>query len=64
MVVAGDFCALDADVPGIEFANMLQDTYRKDGKKPNVMYLDGIIEAMTQVEALRLAAAAVATRAS
>jgi len=39
---------------GIDFANKLQDTYRKD-KKPNCMYLDGIIEAMTQVEALRLA---------
>ena len=54
VVVAGDFCALDAAVPGIDFANKLQDTYRKD-KKPNCMYLDGIIEAMTQVEALRLA---------
>ena len=41
---------------------MLLDTYRKDGKQPNIMYLDGIIEAMTQVEALRLAAAGRATR--
>ena len=58
VVVAGDFCAQDADVEGIKFANMLQDTYRKDKKNDNVMYLDGIIEAMTQIEALRLAAAA------
>jgi len=59
VVVAGDFCALDAAVPGIDFANKLQATYRTSGKKPNCMYLDGIIEAMTQVEALRLASAAV-----
>ena len=59
VVVAGDFCALDADVPGIEFANMLQDTYRADKKNDNCMYLDGVIEAMTQVEALRLASLAV-----
>ena len=58
VVVAGDFCAQDAAVEGIAFANMLQDTYRKDKKNDNVMYLDGIIEAMTQIEALRLAAAA------
>jgi len=43
-------------VPGIEFANMLQDTYRADKKNTNVMYLDGVIEGMTQIEALRLAA--------
>jgi hypothetical protein len=55
VVVAGDFCAQDADVEGITFANMLQDTYRPNDKNGNVMYLDGIIEAMTQIEALRLA---------
>lgn len=55
VVVAGDFCAEDAAVPGIEFANMLRQKYGA-GKDANVMYLDGIIEAMTQVEALRLAA--------
>jgi len=56
VVVAGDFCAQDADVPGIEFANMLQDTYRANKKNTNVMYLDGVIEGMTQIQALRLAA--------
>ncbi len=55
VVVAGDFVALDADVPGIVFANDMQDTYRANDKNGNVMYLDGIIEAMTQIEALRLA---------
>jgi hypothetical protein len=59
VVVAGDFCAQDADVDGVKFANMLQDTYRPNDKNGNVMYLDGIIEAMTQVEALRLAASQV-----
>ncbi len=58
VVVAGDFCAQDADVEGVAFANMLQDTYRPNDKNGNVMYFDGIIEAMTQVEALRLAAMA------
>ena len=58
VVVAGDFCALDADVEGIAFANELQETYRPDKKVSHVMYLCGIVEAMTQVEALRLASAA------
>ena len=55
VVVAGDFCALDADNDGIAFANTMQDTYRPNKKVSHVMYLCGIIEAMTQVEALRLA---------
>jgi hypothetical protein len=55
VVVAGGFCALDADNDGIAFANELQDTYRPNDRNDNVMYLDGIVEAMTQVEALRLA---------
>jgi len=58
VVVAGDFCALDADVEGIAFANILQDAYRPNDRNDNVMYLDGIIEGMTQVQALRLAAMA------
>ncbi len=59
VVVAGDFCAQDAPVDGVAFANMLQDTYRPNDRNDNVMYLDGIVEAMTQVEALRLASMAV-----
>lgn len=58
VVVAGDFCAEDAAVPGVEFANMLKEKYGK-GKGVNVLYFDGIVEAMTQVEALRLAYLAV-----
>jgi hypothetical protein len=55
VVVAGDFVALDANVPGVTFANDLQNKYRPTNKISHVMYLDGILEAMTQVEALRLA---------
>jgi len=54
VVVAGDFCAEDADVPGVEFSNLLKETYGA-GKDRNVLYFDGMVEAMTQVEALRLA---------
>jgi hypothetical protein len=60
VIVAGDFCAMDAQVDGIKFANDLQNKYRADKKNTNVMYLDGVIEGMTQVEALRLAATQVA----
>jgi len=60
VIVAGDFCAQDAAVDGIKFANDLQAKYRPDKKVSNVMYLDGIIEAMTQVEAYRLAFSQVA----
>jgi ABC-type branched-subunit amino acid transport system substrate-binding protein len=59
LVISGDFCALDADVDGIKFANMLQDTYRANNKNGNMMYLDGVVEAMLQVEAQRLAYLAV-----
>jgi hypothetical protein len=59
VIVAGDFCALDAGVDGIKFADDMQAKYRPDKKITHVMYLDGVIEGMTQVEALRLAAAQV-----
>jgi hypothetical protein len=55
VVVAGDFCALDAQVDGVKFMNDMQNKYRADKKITHVMYLDGIVEGMTQVEALRLA---------
>ncbi|MBN1321532.1 MAG: ABC transporter substrate-binding protein [Thermoleophilia bacterium] len=55
VVVAGDFCALDADNDGIKLANLMQDTYRPNDRVAHVMYLCGIIEAMTQLEAMRLA---------
>jgi hypothetical protein len=60
VVVAGDFCAWEAPVDGVKFANDMQAKYRADKKNTNIMYLDGIIEAMTQVEALRSAYAQVA----
>lgn len=43
------------DVEGVKFAEELQDTYRPDDRVPHVMYLHGMVEAMIQVEALRLA---------
>ena len=54
-VVSGDMCAWEDDVEGVTFANMLQDTYRPNNRNTNIMYLDGVVEAMTQVEAHRLA---------
>jgi hypothetical protein len=60
VIVAGDFCAMDAPVDGIKLADAMQVKYRPDKKINHVMYLDGLIEAMTQVEALRLAATQVA----
>jgi ABC-type branched-subunit amino acid transport system substrate-binding protein len=60
VIVAGDFCAQDANNDGNKFSDALQAKYRPDKKVTNVMYLDGILEAMTQVEALRLAMTQVA----
>jgi hypothetical protein len=60
VVVAGDFCAMDAGVDAIKFMDAIQTKYRPDKKITHVMYLDGMLEAMTQVEALRLAATQVA----
>lgn len=61
VVVAGDMCTFDADNEGAKFAALLKEKYRgADKDKYNVMYLDGIVEAMTQVEALRLASQQVA----
>jgi hypothetical protein len=58
VVVGGDYCAVDADVPGIKFSNLLQDTYRSNNRNENIMYQAGLVEAMLQVEALRLASLA------
>jgi len=60
VVVAGDFCAQDAQVDAIKFADELQAKYRPDKKVTHIMYIDGILEGMTQVEALRLAMTQVA----
>ena len=56
VVVAGSYPPFThTDVEGIKFANSLQETYRPDDRVGHIMYLHGIIEAMIQVEALRLA---------
>lgn len=55
-VCAGSYPPLyDLSVPGIEFCNDLQNEYRPDNRVTHIMYAHGIAEAMTQVEALRLA---------
>lgn len=45
----------DTTVPGIQFCADLQDNYRTGKKVTHIMYAHGVVEAMTQVEALRLA---------
>ena len=55
-VCAGSFRPMDdLATPGIKFCNDLQDKYRKDKKITHIMYEAGILEAMIQIEALRLA---------
>jgi ABC-type branched-subunit amino acid transport system substrate-binding protein len=53
-VVGGGFPPLDEPVPGVNFANELLGKYRTGKRTPNIMYVAGIIEAMTQTEAMRL----------
>ncbi len=56
LVVAGSFPPLtDLDTPGIAFIDELQEKYNPDDKVTHVMYVGGVLEAMVQVEALRLA---------
>jgi hypothetical protein len=55
-VCAGSYPPLDdLTVQGIKFADDLQAKYRPDKKVTHIMYSHGIVEAMIQVEALRLA---------
>ena len=54
-VVAGSFPSLEEPSPGIKFLLELQKKYRSDKRTPNIVYIGGLLEAMTQVEALRLA---------
>jgi hypothetical protein len=53
-VVGGGFPPMDEPVPGVKFANELLGKYRTGKRVPNIMYVAGIIEAMTQTEAMRL----------
>ena len=56
VVVAGSFPPLDdMSVEGIKFANDLQAKYRPNDRVTHIMYVAGIIEAMMQTDALRLA---------
>jgi hypothetical protein len=56
-VCAGSYPPLDdMAVPGIAFCGELQDKYRSGDKVTHIMYPHGVVEAMLQVEALRLAA--------
>jgi len=55
-VVAGGFPPLDDfSTPGVKFCNELQKKYRPDKQVTHIMYEAGILEAMIQTEALRLA---------
>lgn len=60
VIVAGGYPSLwptvSADDPeGVDFCHYLQDTYRPGDPVTHVMYIHGVVEAMIQVEALRLA---------
>jgi Periplasmic binding protein len=55
-VVAGGFPPLyDTNTPGIKFCNDIQKKYRPNKRVTHIMYVGGMLEAMIQVEALRLA---------
>jgi ABC-type branched-subunit amino acid transport system substrate-binding protein len=55
-VVSGGFPPLDdLSTPGIQFCNELQKEYRPNKRVTHIMYVAGILEAMIQTEALRLA---------
>jgi hypothetical protein len=54
-IVGGGFPGLDESLPGAKFHNDLQTKYRPDKKVTHIMYVGGLLEAMVQTEALRLA---------
>ncbi len=55
-VCAGSFRPMDdLATPGIKFCSDLQDKYRTGKRVTHIMYEAGVLEAMIQVEALRLA---------
>jgi ABC-type branched-subunit amino acid transport system substrate-binding protein len=54
-VCAGSFRPMDnLATPGIKFCNDLQEKYRTGKRVTHIMYEAGVLEAMIQVEALRL----------
>jgi len=55
-VCAGSFRPMDdLATPGLKFCSDLQDKYRTGKRVTHIMYEAGVLEAMIQVEALRLA---------
>jgi hypothetical protein len=54
-VVGGGYPSWDDPADGMVFVNELQDKYRPNDKVTHIMYPHGVVEAMVQVEALRLA---------
>ncbi len=54
-VIGGGFPPWDDPTPGMKFCKEVQDKYRPGKRTTNISYVGGILEAMTQVEALRLA---------
>ena len=56
VIVAGSYPPMThTELAGIAFYDLLQSEYHADKKVTHIMYLAGIVEAMIQVEALRLA---------
>jgi len=55
VVIGGSFPSWDEGTPGVKFAEQIQKKYRANKRIANTMYFEGLVEAMTQVEALRLA---------
>lgn len=55
VVVGGSYPYWDDPCDGIQFCIELQDKYHPDKWVEHIMYAHGIVEAMIQVEALRLA---------
>ncbi len=54
VVVAGGFPPWYEAIPGVKFCTDLQNKYRPGKRVAHIMYMAGMIEAMVQVEALRL----------
>lgn len=54
-VLGGGYPPWEDTGAGMEFCKELQETYRPDEPVSHIMYIHGVLEAMIQVEALRLA---------
>lgn len=54
-VVSGDYPAWESNEPGIKWMVALQNKYRPGKFVRHTQYMGGMVEAMTQLEAIRLA---------